>query len=111
MRINDETILAAAYDEDLEAEIADERYRRALKRVTVSDVLATVDDMITSEPDMRKHPLYTLAKHVLRHGGYRQTGQRVHMSDFLMAKFEDVLDEAIERLVSEELDSGVSWED
>jgi hypothetical protein len=110
MRVN-ESILAAAYDEDIEAERADERYEMALKRITVSDVLATVDDMVQSEPDMRKHPLYTLAKHVLRHGGYRQTGQRTHMADFLTARYEDLLDLAIERLVQEELESGVSWED
>ncbi len=96
---------------DLEAELADERYERALKRITMSDVLATVDDMVQSEPDMRKHPLYTLAIHVLRHGGYRQTGQRTHVADFLTAKYEDLLDLAIERLVQEELASGVSWED
>jgi hypothetical protein len=100
-----------SHDIAVDAELVDARYEMALKRITVSDVLATVDDLVQSEPDMRKHPLYTLAKHVLRHGGYRQTGQRVHMSDFLIAKFEDMLDEAIERLVSEELDSGVSWED
>jgi hypothetical protein len=98
-------------DSDLDAELADERYRRALKRITVSDVLATVDDMVQSEPDMRKHPLYTLAKHVRRYGGSRQTGQRTHMADFLTARYEDLLDLAIERLVQEELESGVSWED
>jgi hypothetical protein len=100
-----------SYHDDLAAELANERYDRALKRITVSDVLATVDDMVTSEPDMRKHPLYTLAKHVLRHGSFRQTGQRTHMADFLTAKYEDLIDEAIECLVAEELASGVSWED
>ena len=98
-------------DYDLEAELVDERYARALKRITVDEVLSEVDSLIASESDPRKHPLYALAKHVLRHGGYRQTGQRTHMSDFLTSKFEDLLDEAIERLVQEELASGVSWED
>jgi hypothetical protein len=99
------------YHEDLEAELANERYDRALKRITVSDVLATVDDMVQSESDMRRHPLYTLAKHVLRHGSYRQTGQRTHMADFLTAKFEDLIDEAIEKLVGEELANFGPWED
>lgn len=99
------------YHEDLEAERADECYSLALKRITVSDVLATVDDMVQSEPDMRKHPLYTLAKHVLRHGGYRQTGQRTYMADFLTARYEDLLDLAIEHLVSEELANFGPWED
>jgi hypothetical protein len=110
MRVN-ESILAAAYDEDLEAELADERYNRALQRVTVSDVLATVDDMVQSEPDMRKHPLYTLATHVLRHGGFRSSGRRAYVAERLGQVFEDLIEDAIERLVQEELESGVSWED
>ena len=100
-----------SHDSDVEAELADRRYAQALKRVTVSDVLSEVDHLIAEELDERKHPLYALAKHVLRHGGYRQTGQRTHMADFLTARYEDLLDLAIERLVQEELASGVSWED
>ena len=111
MRINDEAILSVAYDEDLEAELAEERYRRALKRLTVSDVLATVDDMIQSEPDERHHPLFALARHCLRSGGFRSTGQRSHMAEFIADKYETLIDMAIERLVQEELASGVSWED
>jgi hypothetical protein len=111
MRINDEAILSVAYDEDLEAELADARYNRALKRLTVSDILATVDDMVQSEPDMRKHPLHALARHCLRNGTYRTSGQRAYMSAHLGAVFEDLIDKAIERLVQEELASGVSWED
>jgi hypothetical protein len=99
------------YHEDLEAELADERYDRALKRITVSDVLATVDDMVQSEPDMRRHPLHALARHCLRNGTYRTSGQRAHMSDHLAAVFEDLIGLAIEKLVAEELASGVSWED
>jgi hypothetical protein len=98
-------------DYDLEAELADERYARALKRITVDEVLSEVHSLLASEGDLRKHPLYALAKHVLRHGGYWQTGQRTHMSDFLTSKFEDLIEEAVERLVQEELASGVSWED
>jgi hypothetical protein len=111
MRINDETILSVAYDEDLEAELADERYNRALKRLTVSDILATVDDMVQSEPDMRRHPLYVLATHVLRHGGFRSSGRRAYVAERLGQVFEDLIEEAVERLVQEELASGVSWED
>jgi hypothetical protein len=96
---------------DVEAELADKRYAQALRRVTVSDVLSEVDHLIAEEHDERKHPLYALAKHVLRHGGYRQTGQRTHMADFLTAKYEDLLDLAIEHLVSEELANFGPWED
>ena len=108
MRVN-ESILAAAYDEDLEAERADERYQLALKRLTVSDVLATVDDMVQSEPDMRKHPLYTLATHVLRHGGFRSSGRRAHVADQLGQVFEDLIEKAIEHLVQEELSNFGPW--
>ena len=101
----------SSYDIDTEAELADKRYRSALARITVGDVLSEVDHVIAEEHDERKHPLYALAKHVLRHGGYRQTGQRTHMADFLTARYEDLLDLAIERLVQEELANGVSWED
>jgi hypothetical protein len=99
------------YHDDLEAELADERYQLALKRITVGDILATVDDMVQSQADMRLHPLYTLAKHVLRHGGYRSSGQHFHMADFLTAKFEDLIDLAIERLVAEELANFGPWGD
>jgi hypothetical protein len=99
------------YHEDLEAELANERYELALKRITVGDVLSEVDSLIASQSDERKHPLYTLALHVLRSGGYRSSGQRFHMADFLTAKFEDLLDRAVDNLINEELESGVSWED
>ncbi len=99
------------YHEDLEREREETRYELALKRLTVSDVLATVDDMVQSESDLRRHPLYTLAKHVLRHGGFRSSGRRAYVAEALGAKFEDLIEDAIERLVQEELASGVSWED
>jgi hypothetical protein len=101
----------ASYDIDTEAELADARYRSALARVTVGDVLSEVEHVIAEEPDERKHPLYALAIRVLRHGGYRQTGQRTHMAEFLTAKYEDLLDLAIERLVQEELSHFGPWED
>jgi hypothetical protein len=99
------------YHEDLEWEREETRYEPELKRITVSDILATVDDMVQSEPDMKKHPLYVLAKHVLRHGGFRSSGRRAYVTEALGAKFEDLIEDAIERLVQEELESGVSWED
>jgi hypothetical protein len=97
------------YHEDLEAERADECYRLALTRITVSDVLSEVDHLIAEEPDTRKHPLYHLARHVLRHGGFRRSGQRAHMADHLGMVFEDLIEEAIERLVQEELSHFGPW--
>jgi hypothetical protein len=48
---------------------------------------------------------------VLRDGSYRRSGKRAHMVDSLSAAFEDLLDEAVERLVAEELARGGSWEE
>jgi len=99
------------YHEDLERDIEEERYALALKRLTVSDVLATVDDMVQSEPDMRLHPLYALAKHVLRHGGFRSSGKRVYVAEQIGAVFEHLIEDAIEQLVREELSNFGPWED
>jgi hypothetical protein len=99
------------YHEDLEAERYYQRYELARNRVTVSDVLSEVDHLIADEHDERKHPLYTLAKHVLRHGGFRSSGRHAYVAEQLGMVFENLIDDAIERLVNEELASGVSWED
>jgi hypothetical protein len=101
----------ADFHDDLEYERAMARYKLARQRLTVSDVLSEVDRLIATEPDERRHPLFALTRHCLRSGGYRSTGQRAHMSEFVATKFEDLIDIAIERLIEEELASGVSWED
>ncbi len=99
------------YHEDLEREREETRYELALKRLTVSDVLATVDDMVQSEPDMRKHPLYTLAKHVLRCGGFRSSGKRAAVAEHLAAVAEELIEQAIATLAQEELANFGPWED
>jgi hypothetical protein len=99
------------YEDDLESEIQGRRYDMALQRLTVSDVLATVDDMVQSEGDLRRHPLHALARHCLRNGTYRTSGQRAHMSEHLSAAFEDLIDRAIEKLVEEELSNFGPWEE
>jgi hypothetical protein len=99
------------YHEEVGRELEEERYTLALKRLTVSDVLSEVDHLIADQPDERRHPLFALARHGLQSGGYRSTGQRAHLAELVSAKFEDLIDIAIERLVQEELASGVSWGD
>jgi hypothetical protein len=99
------------YHEDLELEIQHQRYELALGRLTISDVLATVDDMVQSEPDMRKHPLYHLVRHSLRYGTYGSRGKRCHLSEILGAAYEDMIEAAIERLVAEELSNFGPWEE
>jgi hypothetical protein len=110
MRINDEAILSVAYDEDVEAELADARYNLTLQRITVDEVIAGVEDIIAQQPDARKHPLYSLAKHVLGHGGFRSSGRRAHVADQLGQVFEDLIEKAIEHLVQEELSNFGPWE-
>jgi hypothetical protein len=111
MRINDEEILSVAYDEDLEAELADARYRRALERITVSDVLSVIDEMVRTETDERKHPLFALVRHSLRFGTYRTSGQHAHVAALLGAVYESLIEDAIDRLVQEELANFGPWED
>ena len=98
-------------DYDLEAELADERYERALRRITVDEVLAGVDHLIAQQSDPRKHPLFTLAKHILRHGGLRSSGRRSYVAEQLGQVFEDLIEDAIERLVQEELSHFGPWEE
>ena len=52
-------------DVDVAADLCEERRRRALKTLTVADVLAQVDDLIASEPDATKHPCYAIAAWLL----------------------------------------------
>jgi UTP:GlnB (protein PII) uridylyltransferase len=111
MRINDEEILSVAYDEDLEAELEDERYQRALRRLTVSDVLATVDDLIAQRADEHRHPLYSLTKAVLTHGGFRSSGKRAAVAEHIAAACEDLVETAIQHLINEELSLDGPWEE
>jgi hypothetical protein len=62
------------FDIDHAAAHHEERRRRALQSIDVSDVLAQLDDVIASEPDPTKHPCYGLVAFLLDrqlavHGG------------------------------------------
>jgi hypothetical protein len=92
-----------SHDIDREADIADKRYARALAQVTVYDVLAVACQMLSEWDDYRTHPLYQLARHVLKHGSYKRSGKHPYFADRLSTALEDVCDEAVERLVSEQL--------
>jgi hypothetical protein len=45
-----------SHDIDTQAELNDERYERALKVLSPSDVLATVDDLVAQILTARDHP-------------------------------------------------------
>ena len=98
-------------DYDLEAELVDERYARALKRITVDEVLSEVDSLIARESGFRKHPLHALATRVLRHGGFRSSGKRAAVAEHLAAVAEELIEQAIETLAQEELANFGPWED
>jgi hypothetical protein len=99
------------HEDDLESELQSRRYDMALRRLTVSDVLSVIDDMVRTEADERKHPLFALVRHSLRFGTYRTSGKHAHVAALLGAVYEDLIEEAIERLVQEELSNFGPWED
>jgi hypothetical protein len=62
------------FDIDHAAAHHEERRRRALQSIDVSDVLAQLDDLLAQEPDPTKHPCFPLVNWLLDrqlavHGG------------------------------------------
>jgi hypothetical protein len=100
-----------SHDIDPQAELNDERYERALKALSPSDVLATVDDLVAQILDTRDHPLYALVVHCLRYGTTKSSGKRPYVSELVGAAYEPLIDEAITRLVEEKLADFSAWED
>lgn len=98
-------------DIDLQAELNEVRHERALKALSPSDVLATVDDLVSQIMDARDHPLYALVAHCLRHGTTTSSGTRPYPSEMVGASYEPLIDEAIARLVEEKLANFSMWED
>jgi hypothetical protein len=99
------------YHEDLEAELANERYNRALQRITVSDILSVIDDRVRTEPDERKHPLFALVRHSLQYGTYKTSGKHARLAELIGAVYEDLIEDAIESLVAEQLANFGPWGD
>lgn len=99
------------FHEDLALQREYERHELALSRITVSDVLSVLDDMVRTEPDERKHPLYHLVRHSLNHGTVWTSGKRCHFSELLGSAYEDMIETAIEKLVEEELSNFGPWEE
>jgi hypothetical protein len=100
-----------SHDIDSQAELNDERYERALKALSPSDVLATVDDLVAQILNARDHPLYALVVHCLRYGTTKSSGKRPYVSEMVGASYEPLIDEAIARLVEEKLADFSAWED
>jgi hypothetical protein len=100
-----------SHDIDTQAELNDERYERALKALSPSDVLATVDDLVAQILNSRDHPLYALVVHCLQHGTSKSSGKRPYVSEIVGASYEPLIDEAITRLVEGKLANFSAWED
>jgi hypothetical protein len=100
----------ASHDIDTQAELNEETYERALKALNPSDVLATVDDMVSQILDSHDHPLYELVVYCLQYGTTKSSGKRPYMSDIVGASYEPLIDEAITRLVAEKLADFGAWE-
>jgi hypothetical protein len=53
------------FDVTHDASRHEERRRRALAALDPGDIIATVEDLLASEPDPAKHPLYPVANWLL----------------------------------------------
>ena len=99
------------HDIDLQAEFNAARYEHALKSLSPSDILATVDDMVSQIVHAHDHPLYALVAHCLQYGTTKSSGKRPYVSEMIGAFYEPLIDAAITRLVEEKLADFSAWED
>jgi hypothetical protein len=92
------------WPDDPEADRQWQREQMALRSLSISDVLAEVDDLIAQEPDEQQHPLYSLAAHTLNRTTIPGTGEA------LQTTYGRLIDYAIERLVEQKLADPTAWE-
>ena len=95
---------------DTRAELNAERYEQALKGLSPSDVLATVDDMVAQIVDAHAHPLHALVEDCLHYGTSKRSGKRPYVSATVAGLYEPLIHEAITRLVEEKLADFGAWE-
>jgi hypothetical protein len=100
-----------SHDIDTQAELNAERYEHALRTLSPSDVLATVDDLVSQILTARDHPLCALGVHCLQYGTTKSSGKRPYMSEMVGASYEPLIDEAIARLVEKKVTDFSAWED
>ena len=65
-----------SHDIDTQAELNDECYEWALKALSPSDALATMDDLVAQILKARNHPLYALMVHRLQYSTTKSSGKR-----------------------------------
>jgi hypothetical protein len=100
-----------SHDIDTQAELNAERYEHALRALSPSDVLATVDDLVSQIVNAHDHPLHALVVHRLQYGATKSSGKRPYVSEMVGTLYEPLIDEAITRLVEEKLANFSDWED
>jgi hypothetical protein len=100
-----------SHDIDTQAELNQERYERALKGLSASDVLATVDDLVAQISVAHDHPLYVLVTHCLQYGTTGSCGKRPYVSEMVGTSYEPLIGAAIVRLVEERLADPEAWEE
>ena len=100
-----------SHDIDVQAELNAERYEHALKALSPSDVLATVDDLVSQIVDAHDHSLHALVEHCLRYGTTKSNGKRPDISAMVGTLYEPLIDAAIARLVEEKLANFSDWEE
>jgi hypothetical protein len=93
------------FDIDYHADLQWQRQQMALQSLSISDVLAAVDDLIAAEPDEHKHPLFSLVANALDTRVTAGTGES------LQVRYGRLIDHAIERLVEQRLADPTAWED
>ena len=99
------------HDIDTQAELNQERYEHALKGLSPSDVLATVDDLVAQISAAHDHPLYALVRHCLQYGTTKSCGKRPYVSEMVGTSYEPLIDAAIARLIAERLADFEAWEE
>ena len=99
------------HDIDRQAELNDERYERALKALSPSDVLATADDLVVQMLNAREHPLYALVAYCLPYGTTKSSGKRSSVNELVGASHEPLIDAAMTGSVEETLTNFSPWED
>jgi hypothetical protein len=92
-------------DIDEQGDVDWHRQQMALQSLSISDILAEVDDLIADEPDEQKHPLFCLVANALDRRIMPGTAES------LQARYGKLVDFAIERLVEQAMADSSRWED
>jgi hypothetical protein len=95
---------------DTQAELNAERYGQALKVLSPSDVLATIDDMVAQIVEAHDHPLHALVEDCLHYGTSKRSGKRPDVSATVGGLYEPLIHDAIRGLVEEKLADFGAWE-